>query len=157
MSSPLPKGVKIIASLALDDQPATRMYTQDEYGRTYLYIEHGSQSLTAVDVTKKSKPRVVEHEAGRIEPARYEQPWEGGSIQVSPLFTVSKGFDSQGGRGMLSTLESRNADDAKLLRAFGQQYVNLVDPDRRLAFFASARYLFVVRDNRLTAIDFNNN
>ena len=154
---PLPKGVKIIASVPLQGQPVTRMYTQDEYGHIYLYIEHGPRSLTAVDVTKKLNPKIVNHEPGSIEPARYEELSEGGTIQVSPLFTVSKGFDNEGRRSMLGTLESGNPDDAKLLRAFGRQYVNLVDPDRRLVFFASVRYLFVVQDNRLTAIDFISN
>ena len=39
----LPKGTKVIASVSLEGQPVTRMYTQTEYGRTYLYIEHGRQ------------------------------------------------------------------------------------------------------------------
>jgi hypothetical protein len=42
----LPRGRKVIASVPLDGHPVTRMYTQWEYGRTYLYIEHGRQSLT---------------------------------------------------------------------------------------------------------------
>jgi hypothetical protein len=49
---PLPKGVKLIARPPLDGLPVTRMYTQWEYGRTYLYMEHGRQTLTALDVTK---------------------------------------------------------------------------------------------------------
>jgi len=133
------------------------MYTQDEYGRTYLYVEHGAQSLTVVDITKKCYPQMVDHKPGSVELARYEQLWEGGSIQASPLFTVSKGFDNQGARGMLSTLESSNLQDAKLLRAFGANYANLVDRDRRLVFFASPRYLFVVQDSRLTTLDLLNN
>ena len=156
-SSELPKGVEIIAIVPLQGQAATRMYTREEYGRTYLYIEHGPKPLTVVDVTNKRNPQIVDHEPGGIEPAQYEQLWEGGSIQVSPVFTVSKGFDKQEVIGMLSTLASGNPDDAKLLRAFGQNYANLVDRDRRLVFFASRRYLFVVRDSRLTAPDFINN
>ena len=132
------------------------MYTQDEYGHTYLYIEHGSQPLTVVDVTKKRNPQLVAHKPDDIEPARYEQLWEGGSIQVSPLFTVSAGFDSRGVHGLQSTLKAGDPTDAKLLRAFGQNYANLVDRDRRLVYFASPRYLFVVQDSRLTAIDFIN-
>ena len=31
--------------------------TQWEYGRTYLYIEHGQRSLTTVDITEKRNPR----------------------------------------------------------------------------------------------------
>ena len=153
-SSQLPKGLKIIASIPLQGEPVTRMYTQDEYGHTYLYIEHSAQSLTVIDVAKQRNPQLVDHKPGSIEPTRYEQLWEGGSIQVSPLFTVSMGFDNQGVRGTLSTLEISNPEDARLLRAFGENYANLVDRDRRLLFFASARYLFVVQDGRLTATDF---
>lgn len=54
------------------------MYTQDEYGHIYLYIEHGPRSLTTVDVSKKRNPHIVNHEPASIEPARYEQLWEGG-------------------------------------------------------------------------------
>jgi len=156
-SSELPKVVKIVTFVPLPGQAATRMYTQDEYGRTYLYVEHGAQSLTVVDITKKCYPQMVDHKPGSVELARYEQLWGGGSIQASPLFTVSKGFDNQGARGMLSTLESCNLQDAKLLRAFGANYANLVDRDRRLVFFASPRYLFVVQDSRLTTLDLLNN
>ena len=153
-SSELPKGVNIVAALPLQGQIATRMYTQDEYGHTYLYIEHGPQSLTVIDVTKKREPQIVDHQPGSIKPARYDQLWEGGSIQVSPLFTVSIGFDNQGVRGTLSNLEINNPEDAKLLSAFGQNYANLVDQDRRLVFFASAQYLFVVQDCRLAPTEF---
>lgn len=157
MDSQLPQGVKIIASLPLDGQPVTRMYTQDELGHRYLYIEHGPQSRSTVDVTRKRNPQIVDHQPAHPEPARYAQLWEGGSIRVSPLFTVNEGFDNQGMRGMLSSLDRRNPDEAKLFRAFGQHYGNLVDRDRRLVFFASTSYLFVVQDNRLTEIDFITN
>ena len=42
----LPKGVKVVARVWLEGMPVTGMYTQREYGRTYLYIEHGQQSIT---------------------------------------------------------------------------------------------------------------
>ena len=89
-----------------------------------------------------------------MEPHRFEQLWEGGTIQVSPLFTVSEGFDNVGGRGMLGVLHNSAPDDAKLLRAFGPEYSNLADSDRRLVFFASRSQLVIVQDNRLTAFDF---
>ena len=57
---------------------------------------------------------------------------------------------------MLSTLQASDPADAKLLQAFGQNYENLVDRDRRLVYFASPRYLFVIQDSRLTAIDLIN-
>lgn len=44
----LPRGTKIIAHVPLDGQSVTRMYTQSEFGRTYLYIEHGRYSFTTV-------------------------------------------------------------------------------------------------------------
>ena len=149
----LPKGTKVIASISLDDQPVTRMYTQTEYGKTYLYIEHSRQSLMTVDISKKQNPQVVNHEPGKVEPARYEQLYEGGSVQVSPQY-VNAGFDNVGGRGMLSILESSNPDDANLLQAIGPKYSNLADRDRRLVYFASPSQLLIVQDNRLTAIDF---
>ena len=153
-SSKLPKAVKIVGFVPLQGQATTRMYTRYEYGRIYLYIEHGSQPLTVVDITKKRHPQLVAREPGSIEPARYEQLWEGGSIQVSPLFDVSEGFDNQGRRGISSSLKTSDPADGTLLLAFGQNYKNLVDPDRRLVDFASPRYLFVVEDSRRTTIDF---
>jgi hypothetical protein len=150
----LPKGVKVLADIPLEGQPVTRMYTQTESARTYLYIEHGGQSLTTVDVSKKQNPQIVNHEPGTAEPARYEQLFEGGSIEVSPLRQVNAGFDNVGGRGMFSTLESGDPDDASLLRAFGSKYSNLADRDRRLVYFASPSQLLIVQDGRLTTIDF---
>jgi hypothetical protein len=150
----LPKGVKVLADIPLQGQPVTRMYTQTEYGRTYLYIEHGRQSLTTVDVSKKQNPQIVNHEPATAEPARYEQLFEGGSIEVSPLSQVIGGFDNVGGRGMLSTLKSGDPDDTSLLQAFGPKYSNLPDRDRRLVYFASPSQLVIVQDGRTTAIDF---
>ena len=156
VSSPgpqLPTGTKIVAFVPLQGQPVTRMYTQSEYGRTYLYMEHGGQTFTSVDVTKSQNPQVVNHAPGNIEPGLYEELFEGGIIDVAPQWEVRAGFDNIGGRGMRSVLESSNADDARLLQAFGAGYANLGDRDRRLVFFASTQYLFVVQDNRMTAID----
>jgi hypothetical protein len=113
------------------------MYAQTEYGKTCLCIEHGRQSFTTVDISKKQNPQVVNHEPGKIEPARYEQLFEGGSIEVSPLSQVNAGFDNVGGRGMRSILESSDPDDANLLQALGPKYSNLADQDRRLVYFAS--------------------
>lgn len=155
-TSQLPNGTKIIAQVPLQGQRVTRMYTQSEYGRTYLYIEHGGQPFTSFDITK-SKPEVVNHAPGNVEPGLYEELFEGGSIDVAPQWEVRAGFDTIGGRGMRSVLESSNADDARLLQRFGTGYVNLADRDRRLVYFASTRYLFVVQDNRMTAIDFITN
>ena len=112
------------------------MYTQLEYGRTYLYIEHGRYAFTTVDVSNKQNPQVVNHAPRNIEPVVYEQLFEGGSIEVSPSPKVQDGIDSTGGRGMRSVLESRDANDAQLLGVFGQVYANLADRDRRLVYFA---------------------
>ena len=147
----LPKGIKLIARISLQGQPITRMYMQSEYGHSYLYLEHGRESLTSVDVSKKQTPHVVDHRPGRMEPAQYEQLAEGGTIQLSPLFTVSQEFDNQGIKGMLSILQSSDSEDAKLLQAFGPGYSNLADRDRRLVFFASPLQLVVLEDNRLEA------
>ena len=154
-TSQLPKGTKIIAQVPLQGQPVTRMYTQSEYGRTYLYIEHGGQPFTTVDITKRSNPQVVNHAPGNVEPGLYDELLEGGSIDVAPQWEVKAGFDTIEGHGMHSVLESSNADDAKLVQLFGTGYANLADRDRRLVYFASTRYLFVVQDNRMTAIDFH--
>ena len=67
-SAQVPKGVKVLARVSLDGQPVARMYTQWEYGRTYLYIEHGREQLTTVDVTKKQHPKVVNHEPAQVQP-----------------------------------------------------------------------------------------
>ena len=150
----LPKGVKIIARVTLEGQPVTRMYTQWEYGRTYLYIEHGQQSLTTVDVSKKHSPLIVNHAPERVESQRYEQLAQGGTIQVSPMWHVNAGIDNLGGHGMLSILQSSDPADAKLLEAFGPGYCNLADRDHRLVYFASPSQLLVVQDNRMTAIDY---
>lgn len=153
----LPRGVYVVGSIPLEGLAVTRMYTQFDHGRTYLYVEHGRELLTAVDVTKKHNPQIVIHEPGRVEPARHEQLFEGGSIQVSPRWSVSAGFDNLGGRGMLSVLDNSNPDDAKVLQAMGKGYGNLADRDSRLVYFASPSYLLIVQDNRMTAIDFITN
>ena len=143
-----PKGVKVLARVPLDGLPVTRMYTQWEYGRTYLYLEHGPQQITAVDITKKNDPLIVDHAPGKIEPERYQQLFEGGTIEVSPIWHVNTGVDNIGGRGILSVLQSSHPDDAQLLQAFGREDNNLVEPCRNLVFFASPARLLVIEDAR---------
>jgi hypothetical protein len=77
-----PKGVKVLARVPLEGLPVTGMYTQWEYGRTYLYLERGPQQITAVDITKKSNPLIVDHAPQKIEPERYQELSEGGTIEV---------------------------------------------------------------------------
>ena len=146
----LPKGVKVLASVPLEGMPITRMYTQREYGHTFLYIEHGQQPLTTVDVTKKRRPQIVEHQPAKVEPVRYEPLSEGGSIEIWPRHVMA-GLDNLGGRG--SVLESSDLNDAELLHAFVAGNSNLVDRDSRLVYFASRSRLVIVRDNRPTPFD----
>jgi hypothetical protein len=153
--APLPQGVKVLARVPLQGTPITRMFTQREYGHTFLYIEHGQQPLTTVDVTNKRNPRIVEHQPGKIEPVRYEALSEGGSMEIWPQH-VRAGVDNRGGRGTTSVLESSDPNDAKLLRAFVGENANLVDRDYRLVYFASKSQLFIVQDNRWTAYDLTN-
>jgi hypothetical protein len=153
-SAQAPKGVKVIARLPLDGQPVTRMYTQWESGRTYLYIEHGRRQITTVDVTRKQDPKVVNHEPAPVEPTRYEELVEGGTIEVSPQWHVNAGVDNVGGRGTVSILQGTNPDDAALLKAFGRESSNLADRDRNLIFFASPAELLIVEDGRWTRVDY---
>jgi hypothetical protein len=125
----------------------TRMYTQWEYGRTYLYLEHGPQPITAVDITRKNDPLIVDHVPGKVEPERYQELFEGGTIDVSPIWHVITGVDNIGGPGILSVLQSSHSDDAQLLQAFGPDN-NLVEPCRNLVFFASPARLLVIEDAR---------
>ena len=149
----VPKGVKVLAQVPLDGLPVTHMYTQWEYGRTYLYIEHGRQQLTTVDVTRKQSPQVVNHEPATVERSWYQELAEGGTIEVSPSRHVNPGVDNVGGRGMLSALESNDPDDSVLLQAFGRDSSNLVDRDRNLIFFASPTQLVIVEDHRWYGMD----
>ena len=133
------------------------MYTQWESGRTYLYIEHGREQITTVDVTKKQHPKVVNHDPAQVQPPRYEQLAEGGVIEVSPPRNVSSGFDNVRGRGTFSILESSNPDDAPLLQAFGRESSNLADRDRNMIFFASPTQLLIVEDGRWNGVDYTIN
>jgi hypothetical protein len=150
----VPKGVKVLAQVPLDGLPVTRMYTQWEYGRTYLYIEHGRQQPTTVDVTRKQSPQVENHEPATVEASRYEELAEGGTIEISSRWHVTAGVDNGGGRGMFSILESSDRDDAELLQAFGRDSSNLADRDRHLIFFASSTQLLIVEDGRWNARDY---
>jgi hypothetical protein len=134
------------------------MFTQREHGRTYLYIEHAGQPLTTVDVTKKKHPQVVNHEPAKVEPKRYEELAEGGTIEVAPLSNAEAGFDNTvGGRGMFSVLQSGDPGDAQLLQAFGRESSNLADSDRHLIFFGSPAQLLIVEDDRWKAVDYTAN
>ena len=133
------------------------MYTQWESGRTYLYIEHGREQLTTVDVTKKRNPRLVDHTPAKVEPPRYEETDDGGTIEVSSGSPVVPGFDNVGGRGMFSVLKSSDPDDAPLLRAFAHASSNLADRDRHLDFFASPSQLLIVQDVRWKGMDYTIN
>ena len=156
-SAPVPKGVKVLTRVPLRGLPVTRMYTQWESGRNFLYIEHGSEQITTVDITKKRNPQVVTHEPAPVEPRRYEQLAEGTEIVVSPPVRVVAGVDNLGGRGKLSILESTNAADAPVLQAFGQDSSNLADRDRNLIFFASPTQLVIVEDHRWYGMDYYTN
>jgi hypothetical protein len=151
----LPKGVKVVARVPLEGMPVTGMYTQREYGRTYLYIEHGQQSITSVDVTKKRNPRLVDHAPAKVDPVVYEQLFEGGTIEISHR-QVFAGIDNVGGRGMFSVLDKDDLQDAKMLEALGQGNRNVVDRDSQLVYFVSPSQLLIVQDNRLTPVDFTN-
>jgi hypothetical protein len=156
-STPAPKRVKVLARVPLSGLPVTRMYTQWESGRYFLYIEHGSEQITTVDITKKRNPQVVNHEPALVEPRQYEQLAEGTEIVVSPPVRVVAGVDNLGGRGMLSILDSTNATDAPVLQAFGRDSSNLADRDRNLIFFASATQLVIVEDHRWYGMDYTIN
>jgi len=149
----LPKDVKVLARVPLEGTAITRMYTQREYGHTYLYIEHGQQPLTAVDVTKKRNPRIVEHQPAKVDPVHYEPLVEGGTIENWPRH-VTAGVDTRsfGGNG----LDSSDPNDTKLLQAFVAQSTNLVDRDSRLVYFATPSQLLIVQDNRSTPFDLIN-
>lgn len=153
---PLPHGVKVLARVPLQGTPITRMYTQREYGHTFLYIEHGQQSLTAVDISKKRNPHIVEHQPAQVDPVRYEAASEGGSMEVWPR-PVMAGLDTHAAHGTFSSvLESSNPHDARLLQAFVAENANLVDRDSELVYFASPSQLFIVQDNRPTSYDLTN-
>jgi len=154
VTTPAPKGVKVLARVPLPGLPVTRMYTQWESGRNFLYIEHGSDQITTVDITKKRNPQVVDHEPATVEEARYQELAEGGTIEVSPPWHVNAGVDNAGGRGTFSILESSDPDDAVLLQAFGRDSSNLADRDRNLIFFASATQLVIVEDHRWYGMDY---
>jgi hypothetical protein len=141
----------------LNGEPVTRLYTQWEDGRTYLYIERAQQSLTTVDISKKKNPQIVNHAPGQVMPAQYEPLFEGGTIEVSPTPEVVAGVDNRGGSGLRSTLESSDPGDARLIRALGPSYSNLADREHRLVFFASPSQLLVVQDCRVTGADFSTN
>jgi len=150
----LPTGAKLVAQVRLDGRPVTHMYTQSEYGRRYLYIGDGQYSFTAVDISEGQNPQVVNHTPGNVDPALYEHLFTGGSVDVSPSWEIITGVDNQGGTGMRGVLDASDSNDAQLLRAFGSEYANLADRDRRLVYFASPSQLLIVQDNRITEIDF---
>jgi len=154
-SSQLPKGVKIVARVPLEGTPVTGMYTQREYGRTYLYIEHGQQSITTVDVTKKRDPRLVDHDPANLDPIVYEELSEGGTIEISHRH-VFAGVDNRGGYKMQDVLNSDDPQDAKLLQAVGQRNSNLADRDSQLVYFASPSQLLIVQDSRWTPVYLTN-
>jgi len=154
-SSQLPKGVKIVARVPLKGMPVTGMYTQREYGRAYLYIEHGQQTVTTVDVTKKRNPRLVDHEPAQIDRIVYEELFEGGTIEVSHRH-VFAGIDNLAGGEMHDVLNSSDPQDAKLLQALGPGNSNLADRDSRLVYVASPSQLLIIQDNRWTPVDFAN-
>jgi len=156
VSSPvgqLPNGVKVIAHIPLEGLPVTRMYTQREYGHTYLYIEHSRESLTTVDVTKKRNPQLVDHQPAKIDPSSYVELFDGGSVEVPGRRHVYAGIDNQSLNSAFSNLERSDPNDAKLLEVFGQETSNLLDRDSRLVYLASPSQVLIVQDNRWTRID----
>ena len=159
VSSPvgqLPKGVKVVARIPLEGSPVTHMYTQWENGHTYLYLEHGAQSLTTVDVTKARSPRLVEREPAKVEPIRYLELFDGGTVEDSSGRHVYAGIDNRHSGSWVNILQNSDPDDAKLLEAFGQATRNLADRDSRVVYVASPAQLMILQDNRWTRIDVTN-
>jgi hypothetical protein len=143
----LPSGARLVARLPLTGQPVTHMYTMSEYGRTFLYIGHGTYSFTTVDISEGQNPQVVHHAPGNLDPALYEQLFKSDSTEVSPSWEIVAGVDNLEGSGRRSVLESSDPNDAKLLRTLGPDYANLADRDHRLVYFAAPSQLLVVEDN----------
>jgi hypothetical protein len=132
------------------------MYTQWEHGRTYLYVEREGANLTAVDLTRKYTPRIVDHQPEQVASPRY-QLVEGGPIEVTPSSAAQAGIDNVRDRGTLSVLQATNPRDSELLQFFGPNSSNLVDRDRRLIFFAYPTRLLIVEDDRWYGVDYSIN
>jgi len=132
------------------------MYTQWEYGRTYLYIEQGDKQLTSIDITRKQILRVVDHHPEQPIAPQLESA-DGGSIEMFRQPGVRAGVDNVRDRGKLSILQPDDPRDAQLLRFFGYNASNLADRDRRLIFFASPTRLLIVEDERWYGVDYTVN
>jgi len=153
---PAPPRVKILAQIPLRGLSPTRMYTQWEYGRTYLYIEQGDKQLTSIDITRKQILRVVDHHPEQPIAPQLESA-DGGSIEMFRQPGVRAGVDNVRDRGKLSILQPDDPRDAQLLRFFGYNASNLADRDRRLIFFASPTRLLIVEDERWYGVDYTVN
>jgi hypothetical protein len=58
----------VIGHIAIEGPPATKMFLQQDNSKEFLYIDQGTkQGYTVVDVTKPSKPSIVNHmESGQL-------------------------------------------------------------------------------------------
>lgn len=149
----VPPGVRILAQFPLAGPPATRMYTQWEHGKTYLYVEQGSQQITTVDITRKKAPHVVNHQPEKAGPMNVDL----GEGEPGPRRDVIPGVDNVKDPGTISVLQVGNPQDMQLLRAFGHDASNLVDRDQHLVFFATPSRLLIVEDARWNGMDYVTN
>lgn len=157
LSVALPAGVTVLAQIPLQGPPTTRMYTQWEHGRTYLYVEQGSLQLTTVDITKARSPRVVSHQPAATSNTPKLIAADGGPLDITAPNSAVAGVDNVQDRGTLSVLQADNPEDAQLIRRFGRESSNLVDRDHHLVFFASASRLLIVEDARWNGMNYTTN
>jgi hypothetical protein len=138
----------VVAHLPLPGPSATQMLLQPQDGKLYLYVDQGrTQSVAVVDVTKPSRPSVVNHVAwpARVADGEVQPLGSGLALSEAPeSVTLAPGTSRT--PQTVNVLDLTDPAHPQVLQTFFGVTSTLPDIARNLIFIANADGLWIVRN-----------
>jgi len=135
----------VIAHLPMPGPSVNQMLLQRRDGKLYLYVDQGAQQgVSVVDVTRPSRPLVVNHEAwpGRTADGHVQLLDSG--LAISEL-SESRALSTRHASQTVNVLDMRDPAHPQVLQTFSGVTSILPDADRNLIFIADTEGLWIVR------------
>ena len=135
----------VVAHLPMPGPSVNQMLLQRRDGKLYLYVDQGAQQgVSVVDVTRPSRPLVVNHEAwpGRTADGHVQLLDSG--LAISEL-SESRALSTRHASQTVNVLDMRDPAHPQVLQTFSGVTSILPDADRNLIFIADTEGLWIVR------------
>ena len=136
------ESANVIAHVPLSGPSATRMFTQYQDGRRYLYVDQGAvNGVTVIDVSRPSHPVVVRHTTWPNDSASGDVRFLGSDLAISevPAQTVNQAPRT------LNVLDVVDAGRPAVLQTFSGVTSVLSDQPRNLLYVANNDGLWILR------------